>query len=398
MDYDPEAHFRYILGSERGSLSYSTGIVRVQSLETTDWTGEPDSNDLTLLHEMVHQLHALTTPFLFAYCEDYRHLLSEFIRWLQSGRPDEFIGRLRRELAVLEQAIEDESGADPIDGLGFSARHLIEGAASVEPLRPLASSEGAVACLERLRSWVNEDPVYLRAIDALCRLLGPEHGLRLFSTLVFAALHYGRPGEAFATMLRQLNEDPIRSRQMKPADVLESFLPFDSLILRFANGHKMSRTPQWNTAGMMFARSGPIAAAHLVAANPSSMLFGSNYGSALGEDAGRALTPPLTIAEDGRIRIAGVLLGLPENEQREVVHILTIADELTGVMVRLGQPHRQIRNACTHLTCPEHKGHLCSLAYPPPNNGHWSDCEFRKRFLEYVGMSLGDFADRYGLV
>jgi hypothetical protein len=223
--------------------------------------------------------------------------------------------------------------------------------------------------------------------------------VRLFSTLVFVALHDEHPGEGFATILRRLNQQPSRSRQMTSAEVIDAFLPSDytSLILRFANGQAVSRTPLWNTAGRMFAGSGPIEAVHLAAANPSSLLFGSNIGSALEAKAVGAATPFLTITENGRARIGGALSGLPDAEQQATVGTLTIADELTGVMLRLGQPERKIRNACIHTTCPEYQGHLCSLAYPPPNSGHWSDCVFRQRFRDYAGVNLSDFADRYGL-
>lgn len=200
-------------------------------------------------------------------------------------------------------------------------------------------------------------------------------------------------------MLRQLNERPSRSRQMTSADVIDAFLPSDysSLILRFANGEVVSRAPLWNTAGRTFARSGPIDVVHLAAANPSSLLFGSNFGSALDSNAGGAVTPFLTITEDGRARV-GPLNELPEAELRDAVLGMIVGDELTGVMLRLGLPDRQIRNACVHTTCPEHESHLCSLAYPPPNNGHWSDCVFRQRFRKYAGVNLSDFAGRYGLV
>jgi hypothetical protein len=399
---DIERLFRYILSSERGSLSYGTGVVRVRGrLSSPEEASWPNRDDLTLMHEMVHQLNALTTPFLFRYCEDYRHLASEFARWLQADpRPDEVIGELRQTLTEMEQDLDGEWGADPEDGRGFSARQLIEGAASVEPLRPIATEEGAAAFLERLRSWVNRSPTYIRAIEALCHVLGPDDGVRLFSTLVFVALHHERPGEAFATMLRQLNERPNRSRQMTSADVINAFLPsgYSSLILRFANGEAVSRAPLFNIAGRTFARSGPIDVVHLAAANPASLLFGSNFGSALDSSAGGAVTPFLTITEDGKARVGGPLNELPEAELRDAVLGMIIGDELTGVMLRLGQPDRQIRNACVHTTCPEYKGHLCSLAYPPPYNGHWSDCVFRQRFREYAGVNLSDFAGRYGLV
>jgi hypothetical protein len=399
---DIEHIFRFILSSERGSLSYGTGVVRVRGhLSSPEETSWPNSDDLTLMHEMVHQLHALTTPFLFRHCEDYRHLVSEFGRWLQADpRPDEVIGELRQTLAEMEQDFDRELGADPVDGQGFSARQLIEGAASVEPLRPIATEDGAAAFLKRLRSWVHRAPTYLRAIDALCQVLGPEDGVRLFSTLVFVALHDERPGEAFATMLRQLSERPSRSRQMTSAAVIDAFLPSDysTLILRFANGEVVSRAPLWNTAGRTFARSGPIDVVHLAAANPSGLLFGSNFGSGLDSSAGGAVTPFLTITEDGRGRVGGPLNELPEAELRDALLAMIVGDELTGVMLRLGLPDRQIRNACVHTTCPEFKGHLCSLAYPPPYNGQWSDCVFRQRFREYAGVNLSDFAARYGLV
>lgn len=405
---DIERLFRFVISNERGSLSYSSGVVRVRGLplptEGTSglWpTGGPLRDDLTLMHEMVHQLHAMTTPFLFRYCEDYRHLASEFGRWLKADpRPDEVISELRQTLADMEQDLDGEWGADPFDGLGFSARQLIEGAASVEPLRPMADEDGAVACLTRLRSWVHGNPTYVRAIDAVCRVLGPEDGLRLFSTLVFVALHDERPGETFAIRLRELNERPGRSRQMTSAEVIDAYLPpdYSSLILRFANGEAVSRAPLWNTAGRTFARSGPIDVVHLVAANPSSLLFGSNFGSELDPNAVGAVLPFLTIMENGRARLGGVLSNLPEAELRNAVFSLTVVDELTGVMLRLGLPDRKIRNACVHTTCPEYKGHLCSLAYPPPNNGHWSDCVFRQRFPEFFGMTLSDFASQYGLL
>jgi hypothetical protein len=399
---DIERLFRWILSNERGSLSYGTGVVRVRGhLSSSEETSWPNRDDLTLMHEMVHQIHALTTPFLFEYCEAYRQLAMKFMRWLKADpRPDESIGELRQSLAGLEQALDRESGTDPVDGRGFSARQLIEGVASVEPLRPIATDDGAAACLERLQSWVHGAPTYLRAIGALCRVLGPEDGVRLFSTLVFVALHDERPGEAFATMLRQLNERPSRSRQMTLADVINAFLPSDrsSLILRFANGEAVSRAPLWNIAGRMFARSGSIEVVHLAAANPSSMLFGSNFGSALDSDAVFAVVPPLTITEDGRAKVGGPLRGFPEADQDNMVLALMVTDELTGVMLRLGLPDRQIRNACVHTTCPEHKGHLCSLAYPPPNKGRWSDCVSRQRFRDLAGETLSDFAARYGLV
>jgi hypothetical protein len=72
---------------------------------------------------------------------------------------------------------------------------------------------------------------------------------------------------------------------------------------------------------------------------------------------------------------------------RDPVLGMIVGDELTGVMLRLGLPDRQIRNACVHTTCPEYKSHLCSLAYPPPNNGRWSDCVFRQRFRKYAGST-----------
>jgi len=399
---DIERLFRFILSSERGSLSYGTGVVRVRGhLSSSEEASWPNRDDLTLMHEMVHQLHALTTPFLFRYCEDYRHLASEFGRWLQADpRPDKVIGELRQTLAEMEQDLDRESGADPVDGHGFSARQLIEGVASVEPLRPIATDNGAATFLKRLRSWVKGARTYLRAIDALCQVLGPEDGVRLFSTLAFVALHDEHPGEAFATMLRQLNEHPSRSRQMTSADVIDVFLPSDysSLILRFANGEVVSRAPLWNVAGRRFARSGPIDVVHLAAANPSSLLYGSNFGSALDSTAGGAVTPLLTITEDGRARVGGPLNELPEAELRNAVLGMIVGDELTGVMLRLGLPDRPIRNACVHTTCPEHTSHLCSLAYPPPNNGHWSDCVFRQRFRDYAGVNLSDFAAQYGLV
>ena len=398
---DIESLFRFILSNERGSLSYSTGTVRVRRLSTSADGTSPPEGDLTLLHEMVHQLHALTTPFLFRYCEDHRHLVAEFARWLGAeSRPDEVIGELRQTLAEMEQDLDDEQGAAPPDGLGFSARQLIEGTASLEPLRPIADSGGSVAMLERLQSWVNRDPTYLRAIGALCRVLGPDDGVRLFSTLAFVALHNERPGDMFAIMLTQLDEHPSQSRQMTSRDVLNAFFPpgYSSLIRRLANGERVSRTKLWNAAGSAFATSGPTDAVHLAAANPSSLLFGSNFGSALDSKAVGAVTPFLTITEDGRARIGGALGGLSEAELRQTVLNLTVADELTGVMLRLGLPDRQIRNACIHISCPEHKAHLCSLAYPPPNNADWSDCVFRKRFRDQAGMTLGDFAARYGLV
>src|SRR6185437_16315086 len=102
-----------------------------------DW---PSPDDLTLMHEMVHQIHTLTTPFLFRYWEDYRHLVSEFRRWLAADpRPDEVIGELRQTLDEMDHDLNHEWGADPTDGIGISARQLIEGVASVEPLRPMAT-------------------------------------------------------------------------------------------------------------------------------------------------------------------------------------------------------------------------------------------------------------------
>jgi hypothetical protein len=109
-------------------------------------------------------------------------------------------------------------------------------------------------------------------------------------------------------------------------------------------------------------------------------------------------TPFLTITENGHAPLGGVLNELPEAELRTAVFALTVLDELTGVTLRLGLPDQKIRNACVHTTCPEHRVHLCSLAYPPPNSGNWSDCVFRERFHKYAGMTLSDFAGRYGLV
>jgi hypothetical protein len=392
--------FRWLLSSERGLLSYSTGVARLKRVRLSDDGVSRQGDDLTLHHEMVHQLHALTTPFLFGYCENLRGLVAEFAQWLAADpRPEEPVVSLRRTIAAMEQALEAEFGADPIDGVGFSARQLLEGVASVEPLRPIAQLQGAAACLARLDEWVRGNPTYLKAAGAACRVLGPEDGLRLLSTLVFVALHTDRPGEAFATLLVQLNEKPSRSRQMTSADVIDEFFPTDytSLIARFADTEAVSKTPLWNDAGSTFANAGRLDVVHLAAANPSSLLFGSNYAGELDGDAVAAVTPPVTISEDGQDRTCGVLDKLPEHERRAQARVLLDIDALTGVMLRLGRPERRIRNACLHTECPEYEVHLCSLAFPPPIREDWSTCMFRQQFRDLAGEELHEFAARYGL-
>jgi hypothetical protein len=76
-----------------------------------------------------------------------------------------------------------------------------------------------------------------------------------------------------------------------------------------------------------------------LAANPSSLLFRSNFGSALDSNAVGAVVPPLTITEDGLATIGRPLRGLPEGVQHGMVLGLMVTDELTGVMfVRHGCP------------------------------------------------------------
>lgn len=50
---DIELLFRFILSSERGSLSYGMGVVRVRGrLSSSEETSRPNGDDLTLMHEM----------------------------------------------------------------------------------------------------------------------------------------------------------------------------------------------------------------------------------------------------------------------------------------------------------------------------------------------------------
>jgi hypothetical protein len=61
------------------------------------------------------------------------------------------------------------------------------------------------------------------------------------------------------------------------------------------------------------------------------------------------VTPFLTITEDGRARVRGPLNELPEAELRNAVLGMVVSDELTGVMLRLGEPQRLRRSVQVRL-------------------------------------------------
>lgn len=397
------SHFRELLIHEAGTTSLATGMVRLNVPSTTFSESHRFDHDVVnaaqfaLRHEMIHNIQSISTAYVFARCEQVRAAVTTFRQWLaDSRRPATFISELRAHLATVQRSMHAPTGADPIDGVGFSAQDLMEAAAVLEAFRSTemaGDDEVFLRLIERL-----DRPEYTRVLGACGRALGPGPTVRLASTMAFVALNTAEPGTTFTTMLTELHElAPSRVASMGPEDVFDGYMSdrAASLLTAFALDQQPSNSMIWNRVGETWAKSGPIDVVHLVSSNPSFVLAETIWSKELDENAVAYATPMMTLFVDGVVKIGGYLTSMPESELADHLVALAHTDELIGAMLRLGDPERDLRNVCVHTPCHEHASRMCHFAYPPAAGGDWTSCAFRSRFSQLSGMQIGECYERY---
>jgi hypothetical protein len=388
---------RSLVNGELGSTVLMSGTVRVAEVSYAfsdrAMQEDPERAEMawwTLRHELVHTLQALSCLFLATHSRAVRSQVGTFRSALQDH--DVAVAQsVLTEIRRLDALLDEETGADGIDGIGVSVRQLMEGAALVEAERARSS----VLTMAHLPRLVRDaaTPLYGRAFGIVLRNLGPEPAMKLLPALVFVALNTPEPGEAFSGMVRGLEEwRPSDLARLGPADIVERSADGDRYgpLSSICEG-PVTHNAIWDGLLGAWASSGPPAAVALSAACPS-VLMGADSESLFGRDLVAELElaafagglPLLTLYGDGRGRASRWVDGLPEG----TITALFSSDELLGLMHSLALPERRFANVCSHKACPAHRFQVCQLAYPPAPEAHYEECGFRHRIHQLAGMPL----------